>query len=45
MHVSGPGDEGVSLSGELGSAQHAAVLLPDPRQVACGRHLSVQSSW
>jgi hypothetical protein len=35
------GDEGVSLSGELVSAQHTVVLLSDSRHVACGRYLPV----
>ncbi len=34
------GDDGVGLSGELISAQHDVVLLPDPCHVASGRHLS-----
>ncbi len=33
-------NEGVGLSGELASAQHAVVLLPAPHYAACGRHLS-----
>jgi hypothetical protein len=35
------GDKGVGLSGELVSAQHAIVLLPDPRHAARRRHLSI----
>jgi hypothetical protein len=35
------GDERVGLSGELVSAQHAVVLLPDPCHAASGHHLSV----
>ncbi len=34
------GDERVSLSGELVTAQHTAILLPDPHHVAHGHHLS-----
>ncbi len=29
-------DEGVSLPGKLDKAQHAVILLPDPRHAACG---------
>jgi hypothetical protein len=36
------GDEGVGLSGELVSAQHAIGLLPDPCHAARGCHLSIQ---
>jgi hypothetical protein len=33
-------DEGVGLPGKLCSAQHAVVLLPDPRHTARGISLS-----
>jgi hypothetical protein len=33
-------DEGVSFPGELDRAQHAVVLLPDPRHAARGKLLS-----
>ncbi len=33
-------DEGFSLPGELVSAQHAVILLPDPRHMACDYYLS-----
>jgi hypothetical protein len=34
-------NKGASLSDQLVSAQHAVILLPDPRHAACGLHLSV----
>jgi hypothetical protein len=44
VHVAEPnaaavGDEDVSFSGELFRAQHAVVLLPDPRLAPHGCHL------
>jgi hypothetical protein len=38
--IAAVGDEGVGLSDELVSAQHAVVLLPDPRHAARSHHLS-----